>query len=104
MCIPQTGCTGPSDRLENGGCNRCYHVLRNETSGQVRCLPDEGCIDRTFLNLPFDPVEPYPFPTRFCDPCHEHCDSCNGPESHQCSQCSFASREDSQGRSICVGT
>ncbi|XP_065903560.1 receptor tyrosine-protein kinase erbB-2-like [Dysidea avara] len=72
--------------------------------GQVRCLPDDGCIDRTFLNLPFDPVEPFPFPTQFCDPCHEHCQSCSGPEAHQCSQCVFASREDSQGRSICVGS
>ena len=104
MCVPQTGCTGPSDRLEDGGCNRCYHVLRNETLGQVRCLPDDGCIDRTFLNLPFDPVEPFPFPTQFCDPCHEQCQSCSGPEAHQCSQCVFASREDSQGRSICVGS
>ena len=25
---------------------------------------------------------------------HILCDSCNGPESHQCSQCSFASREE----------
>ncbi|XP_065887121.1 epidermal growth factor receptor-like isoform X2 [Dysidea avara] len=104
VCVPQTGCTGPSDRLEDGGCNRCYHVLRNETLGQIRCLPDGGCINRTFLNLPFDPVEPFPFPTRFCDPCHKHCQSCNGPEAHQCSQCVFALREDNQGRSICVGS
>ena len=104
VCVPQTGCNGPSDRLEDGGCNRCYHVLRNESLGQVRCLLDDGCIDRTFLNLPFDPIEPFPFPTRFCDPCHEHCQSCSGREAHQCSQCVFASREDSQGRSICVGS
>ncbi|XP_065887560.1 epidermal growth factor receptor-like [Dysidea avara] len=104
VCVPQTGCTGPSDSLEDGGCNRCYHVLRNESLRQVRCLLDDGCIDRTFLNLPFDPVEPFPFPTQFCDPCHEHCQSCSGPEAHQCSQCVFASREDSQGRSICVGS
>ena len=104
MCVSQTGCTGPSDRLEDGGCNRCYYVLRNKTLGQVRCLPDDGCIERTFLNLPFDPVEPFPFPTRFCDPCHEHCQSCSGPEAHLCSQCLVASRENSQGHSICVGS
>ena len=104
VCVPQTGCTGPSNRLEDGGCNRCYLVLRNESLDQVRCLPNDGCIDRTFLNLPFDPVEPFPFPTRFCDPCNEHCLSCNGPEAHQCSQCVFASREDSENRPICVGS
>ena len=104
MCTPQTGCTGPSDRLDDGGCNRCYYVLRNESLDQVRCLPDDGCIDRTFLNLPFDPVAPFPFPTRFCDPCHEHCQSCSGPEAYQCSQCVFASREDPENRPQCVGS
>ena len=67
-------------------------MLRNQNLDQVRCLPDDGCIDRTYLNFPIDPVEPYPFPTRFCDPCHELCLICNKPGADNCQQCVFAFR------------
>ena len=53
----------------------------------------------SYLNLPFDPVEPYPFPTLFCDSCHEQCLSCNGPDATNCSECVFALREEA-----CVGS
>ena len=88
VCVPTEGCTGPSDRLEDGGCNRCYFVLRDQDLNQIRCLQDmQGCINRTYLNLPFDPVEPFPFPTQFCDSCHEQCLSCNGPDAADCIAC-----------------
>ena len=99
MCIPRAGCTGPNDRLGESGCNRCYFVHRDWSLHQIRCLPNKGCIERTYLNLPFDPVEPYPFPTRFCDSCHEQCLSCNGPDATDCSECVFAIRE-----GACVGS
>ena len=87
------GCTGPSDRLEQGGCNHCYFVHRDQSLRQIRCLPNNGCIEKTYLNLPFDPVEPFPFPTQFCDSCHEQCISCNGPNATDCSECLFALRD-----------
>ena len=100
MCVPTEGCTGPSDRLEEGGCNRCYYVHRDQNLNQIRCLQDmPGCIERTYLNLPFDPVEPFPFPTHFCDSCHEQCLSCNGPDATDCSECVFALRN-----GACVGS
>ena len=99
MCAPRDGCTGPSNRLEEGGCNRCYFVHRDKSLNQINCLPNKGCIERTYLNLPFDPVEPFPFPTRFCDSCHEQCLSCNGPDATDCSECVFALRE-----GACVGS
>ena len=100
VCVPTEGCTGPSDHLEEGGCNRCYFVHRDWDLNQIRCLQDmQGCINRTYLNLPFDPVEPFPFPTRFCDSCHEQCLSCNGPDATDCSECVFALRE-----GACVGS
>ena len=93
MCVPNTGCTGPSDRLEYGGCNRCYFVHRDQNLHQIRCLPNKGCIENTYLNLPLDPVEPFPFPTRFCDSCHTQCLSCHGPNATNCSECLFALRD-----------
>ena len=30
VCIPRAGCTGPSDHLEEGGCDRCYFVHRDQ--------------------------------------------------------------------------
>ena len=99
MCVPREGCTGPSDRLEEGGCNRCYFVHRDKNLHQINCLPNKGCTERTYLNLPFDPVEPFPFPTRFCDSCHEQCLSCNGPDATDCSECVFALRN-----GACVGS
>ena len=97
MCVPTEGCTGPSDRLEEGGCNRCYFVHRDQNLSQIRCLPDmQRCIEGTYLNLPFDPVEPFPFPTRFCDSCHKQCLSCNATD---CLECVFALRD-----GACVGS
>ena len=93
MCVPGTGCTGPSDRLEEGGCNRCYFVHRDQTLSQIRCLSDSGCINGTYLNLPLDPVEPFPFPTRFCDTCHEQCVFCDGPNPTDCFSECFALRD-----------
>ena len=100
MCVPQAGCTGPSNRLEEGGCRNCYYVFRNQSLHQIRCLPDDGrCIDGTYLNPPFEPVESFPFPIRFCDSCHEQCVSCNGPKASDCSECVFALRN-----GTCVGS
>lgn len=101
VCVPGTGCTGPNDRLEEGGCNRCYFVERNQNLHQLRCLPrnNDKCIVGTYLNFPFDPVEPFPYPTRFCDPCHEQCVSCSGPDATECSECVFALRN-----RTCVGS
>ena len=105
MCVPNTGCTGPSDRLEEGGCNHCYFVHRDQNLSQISCLAenDDTCINGTYLNFPFDPVEPFPFPTRFCDNCHEQCKpcnasmrqctTCNGPGPTSCSECRFALRD-----------
>ena len=106
MCVPNTGCTGPSDRVEEGGCNHCYFVHRDQNLSQISCL-DDTCINGTYLNFPFDPVEPFPFPTRFCDNCHEdckpcnasmgQCTACNGPGPTNCLECEFALRD-----GICV--
>ena len=99
------GCTGPSNRLEEGGCNRCYFVHRDQNLRQISCLAENNdtCINGTYLNFPFDPVEPFPFPTRFCDNCHEECEpcnaslrqctTCNGPGATSCSECRFALRD-----------
>ena len=98
-CVPTEGCTGPSDRLEEGGCNRCYFVHRDQNLDQIRCLPSNGCIGRTYPSSSIDPVEPFPFPTYFCDSCHEQCLSCNGPDATDCSECVFALRN-----GACVGS
>ena len=93
VCVPGTGCTGPNDRLEEGGCNHCYFVHRDQNLHQIKCLPNKGCINETYLNLPPDPVKPFPFPTRFCDSCNAQClsPSCYRPNNYyaDCSECLF---------------
>ena len=105
LCVPGTGCTGPSGRLEEGGCNRCYFVHRDHNLHQISCLPrnNDNCIGGTYLSLSFDPVKPSPFPTQFCDDCNEECEpcnaslgpctTCNGPGPTSCSECRFALRD-----------
>ena len=112
LCVSGTGCTGPSDRLEEGGCNRCHFVHRDKNLHQINCSPqnNDNCISGTYLNFPFDPVEPFPFPTRFCDDCHEECEpcdassgpctTCNGPGPTSCAECRFALTEDG----VCVSS
>ncbi|KAL3854543.1 hypothetical protein ACJMK2_013807, partial [Sinanodonta woodiana] len=86
------GCTGPSSEVRNGGCNTC-ELAFNQTlvDGTISCLPPEreDCPKGYYLTrlgpLPVSPLSR----KNICQPCHNLCLDCNGPDIGTCTECRF---------------
>ncbi|XP_070569491.1 epidermal growth factor receptor-like isoform X4 [Ptychodera flava] len=79
------GCTGPENKVGDGGCKSCHQVLLDENDKLIRCLEaDTECPDRHFKRMHL--VGPYA-DTLVCQACHDECISCTDKGPYSCTEC-----------------
>nr|WEL12713.1 EGFR epidermal growth factor receptor 2 [Halisarca dujardinii] len=93
LCTLGAGCSGPGAFVGPEGCNHCPIVLFDSGRSQVGCV-EGSCPLGNYLELLMSPIGVVPAQNQACFPCRDECISCDGPNTTECTACSFGFRDD----------
>ncbi|KAL8617989.1 hypothetical protein ACOMHN_040213 [Nucella lapillus] len=86
------GCTGPSEQIKDGGCNKCEVGLQRSAQVHIiTCLPadTESCMPGYYMNRRSLASPGAMAGQRVCEPCHHFCATCHGASNQYCEKCRY---------------